>query len=138
MNEEPGTTNYRQPKLTVDVIIEVGGKVVLIKRRNPPPGWAIPGGFVDYGETLEQAVAREAKEETSLDLVDLKQFHTYSEPRRDPRHHTVTLVFTAQGRGEPRAADDAQEIGLYTLDRLPEPLAFDHRQILDDYFSRRY
>jgi len=134
----PEPLQWRQPKLTVDVIIDVGGKVVLIKRRNPPPGWAIPGGFVDYGETLEQAVAREAKEETSLDLADLRQFHVYSDPGRDPRHHTVTLVFTAQGRGEPKAADDAQEIGLFTLDRLPEPLAFDHRQILDDYFSRRY
>jgi len=135
MNQEPRT---KQPRLTVDVIIDIGGKVVLIKRKNPPPGWAIPGGFVDYGETLEQAVAREAKEETSLDLADLRQFHVYSDPARDPRHHTVTLVFIAQGRGEPRAADDAQEIGLFSRDRLPEPLAFDHRQILDDYFARRY
>lgn len=133
-NDACGVAKFRQPRLTVDVIIAVGGKIVLIKRKNPPPGWAIPGGFVDYGETLEQAVVREAKEETSLDLVDLRQFHTYSDPARDPRHHTVTLVFLAQGRGEPRAADDALEIGLFSRDNLPEPLAFDHRQILEDYF----
>ena len=133
---EPEAT-YRQPKLTVDIIIEIGDKVVLVKRRNPPPGWALPGGFVDYGETLEQAAVREAKEETSLDIVNLRQFHAYSDPKRDPRHHTVTMVFVAQGRGVPRAADDAQELGLFSRDDLPEPLAFDHRQLLEDYFARR-
>jgi ADP-ribose pyrophosphatase YjhB (NUDIX family) len=133
----PEPPQWRQPRLTVDVIIDVGGRIVLIKRKNPPPGWAIPGGFVDYGETLEQAVVREAREETSLDLVGLRQFHVYSDPGRDPRHHTVTLVFTAQGRGEPKAADDAKEIGLFTRDNLPEPIAFDHRRILEDYFAKR-
>jgi ADP-ribose pyrophosphatase YjhB (NUDIX family) len=128
---------YRQPKLTVDIIIEMGDKVVLIKRRNPPPGWAIPGGFVDYGETLEQAAAREASEETSLDVGNLRQLHAYSKPGRDPRHHTVSVVFIAQGRGVPKARDDAREIGLFARDNLPDPLAFDHREILDDYFAQR-
>jgi ADP-ribose pyrophosphatase YjhB (NUDIX family) len=135
MNDERGT--YLQPSLTVDIIIEIGDKVVLIKRKNPPPGWAIPGGFVDYGETLEQAATREAKEETSLDIVNLRQLHAYSKPGRDPRHHTVSVVFVAQGRGTPKAADDAQEIGLFVRQNLPDPLAFDHREILDDYFTQR-
>jgi len=129
------TAEYRQPRLTVDVIIRVGAKIVLIRRRNPPPGWAIPGGFVDYGETVEDAAGREAMEETSLNLKDLGQFRVYSDPDRDPRHHTVSVVFTAVGRGKPRAADDAQEIGLFDRFSLPAEIAFDHRRILDDYFA---
>lgn len=130
------STQYRNPKLTVDIIIDIGGKVVLIKRRNPPPGWALPGGFVDYGETVENAAAREAKEETSLDLCELRQFHVYSAPNRDVRGHTVSVVFTARGRGVPKADDDAQEIALFAHDSLPAAIAFDHRQILADYFAR--
>jgi ADP-ribose pyrophosphatase YjhB (NUDIX family) len=123
----------------VDVIIELQGEgVVLIKRKNAPLGWALPGGFVDYGETLEQAAVREALEETSLQVELTRQFHAYSDPRRDPRGHTITVVFTAKASGEPRAADDAQEIGVFQADALPSPLAFDHRQILTDYFSRAY
>ena len=128
----------RNPFLTVDAIIEINGGVLLVKRKNPPHGWAIPGGFVDYGETLEEAVVREAKEETGLDIRLVRQFHTYSDPRRDPRHHTVSTVFIATASGRPRAGDDAAEVGIFTRENLPEDIAFDHRQILDDYFNGRY
>ncbi len=128
----------RNPFLTVDAIIEVDDGIVLIKRKNPPPGWAIPGGFVDYGETLEQAVVREAKEETGLDIRLVRQFHTYSDPKRDPRHHTVSTIFIAAASGTPVAADDAKEAGIFTRDSLPGEIAFDHRQILEDYFSGKY
>lgn len=122
-------------RLTVDCIININGKIVLIKRKNPPFGWALPGGFVDEGETVEDAVRREMKEETSLNLKNLRQFHVYSDPLRDPRGHTVSVVFTADGAGEPKANDDAKEIGLYTLDTLPDDIAFDHRKILSDYYK---
>ena len=128
----------RNPYLTVDVIIEIEGGIVLIKRKNPPPGWAIPGGFVDYGESLEEAAVREAKEETGLDIELIRQFHTYSDPKRDPRHHTVSTIFIARASGTPRAADDAKEVGIFTRDNLPEDIAFDHRQILEDYFNNKY
>jgi ADP-ribose pyrophosphatase YjhB (NUDIX family) len=128
----------RNPFLTVDVIIEVEGGIILIKRKKPPPGWAIPGGFVNYGESLEDAVRREAKEETGLDINIVRQFHTYSDPKRDPRHHTVSTIFIATASGKPKAGDDAKEIGIFTKDSLPEDLAFDHRQILEDYFNGRY
>ena len=129
---------YRNPLLTVDIIIEVTGKgIILIERKNPPFGWAIPGGFVDYGETLEAAAIREAREETGMELVDLKQFHAYSDPKRDPRAHTVTVVFTAAGRGVPQAADDAKNLQIFPLDRLPQNLAFDHALILSDYFEMK-
>jgi 8-oxo-dGTP diphosphatase len=128
----------RNPFLTVDAIIEIHGGIILIKRKNPPPGWAIPGGFVDYGETLEEAVIREAKEETGLDIKIIRQFHTYSDPKRDPRHHTVSTIFIAAAAGTPVAADDAKDIGVFTRGALPADLAFDHRLILDDYFSGRY
>jgi ADP-ribose pyrophosphatase YjhB (NUDIX family) len=134
---------YRNPFPTVDIIIEIArpdGRrgIVLIKRRNPPPGWALPGGFVDYGESLEQAAVREAKEETTLDVGLVGQFHTYSEPGRDPRFHTISTVFVARAEGLPRAEDDAAEIGIFTAGELPEPLAFDHAQILADYFHKKY
>ncbi|SPF51550.1 NUDIX hydrolase [Syntrophobacter sp. SbD1] len=126
--------SYRNPLLTVDIIIEVPGKgIILIERKNPPPGWAIPGGFVDYGETLEAAAIREAREETGMELVDLRQFHAYSDPLRDPRGHTVSVVFTALGKGSPLAADDAKNLRIFPLDDLPEDLAFDHASILSDY-----
>jgi len=128
----------RKPVLTVDAIIEIEGGIVLIKRKNPPPGWAIPGGFVDYGETLEDAVRREAKEETGLDIKLIRQFHTYSDPKRDPRHHTVSTIFIATAAGKPKAGDDAREVGIFNKDNLPEDIAFDHRQILKDYFSGKY
>jgi ADP-ribose pyrophosphatase YjhB (NUDIX family) len=129
---------YRNPIPTVDIIIEIQGGVVLIERRNPPHGWAIPGGFIDYGESAEAAAIREAGEETSLDLEGLKQFGVYSDPDRDPRHHTLTVVFTARGIGTPLAADDAARIGVFGPDDLPSPIAFDHGKILGDYFRERH
>ena len=124
---------------TVDIIIEIESKgIVLIKRKNPPYGWAIPGGFVDYGETLEEAAIREAKEETNLDIELKRQFHTYSDPERDPRHHTISTVYIATGKGMLQAEDDAVEIGIFTELNLPDVLAFDHRSILNDYFRSIY
>jgi 8-oxo-dGTP diphosphatase len=125
----------RTPLLTVDIIIEIaGGGIVLIERINPPHGWALPGGFVDYGESLETAAMREAKEETSLDVSLLEQFHTYSDPSRDPRHHTVSTVFIAAAHGNPRGADDAKTARVYREKELPHPVVFDHPRILRDYF----
>ncbi|TKJ31993.1 NUDIX hydrolase [bacterium (candidate division B38) B3_B38] len=132
-------TKRRNPTPTVDIIIEhEGGGIVLIERRNYPYGWALPGGFQEYGETVEECAVREAREETSLNVTLTRQFHTYSDPTRDPRGHTVTTVFIATGKGIPRAADDAKEIGVFTRENLPSPIAFDHRQILEDYFLQRY
>ena len=126
---------YRNPVPTVDIIIEVEDRgIVLIERRNPPPGWALPGGFVDYGESLEEAARREAFEETGLEVEDLRQFRAYSDPNRDPRQHTITNVFLARARGEPRGGDDARRARLFTAENLPGPIAFDHAVILDDYF----
>jgi 8-oxo-dGTP diphosphatase len=125
--------SYRNPFLTVDVIIGAGDRVVLIERRNQPLGWALPGGFVDYGESLESAAVREAREETGLELVGLAQFRSYSDPGRDPRQHNVTVVFTAHGLGELRAGDDAKTARWFPLTALPAPLCFDHATILADY-----
>jgi ADP-ribose pyrophosphatase YjhB (NUDIX family) len=124
---------------TVDIIIEIESKeILLIKRKNPPYGWAIPGGFVDYGESLEEAAVREAKEETNLDVKIIRQFHTYSDPKRDPRHHSISTVYIAKGKGIPQAKDDALEIGIFNESNLPDEIAFDHRSILKDYFRRAY
>lgn len=133
---------HKNPFPTVDIIIEVKGEdgkpgIILIKRKNPPYGWALPGGFVDYGESLEEAAVREAKEETSLGIEIIAQFHTYSEPGRDPRFHTISTVFIARAEGQPKAQDDAKEIGVFSAENIPRPLAFDHEQILDDYFRRQ-
>lgn len=127
----------RNPLPTVDVIIEIDGAVVLVRRKNPPHGWALPGGFVDYGESFETAAAREAEEETGLVVTGLRQFHTYSNPGRDLRMHTASTVFIAQAKGQPVAGDDAAEAALFTRDDLPE-LAFDHKKILADYFAGRF
>ncbi|MCM8778273.1 MAG: NUDIX hydrolase [Candidatus Omnitrophica bacterium] len=122
------------PLVTVDVIIEIEGGILLIKRKNPPFGWALPGGFVDYGESLEEAVIREAREETGLGIKNLKQFHTYSSPERDPRFHTVSTVYIAQAEGNPRADTDAQEVKIFNLKELEKiDFAFDHREIIQDY-----
>jgi len=126
---------YRNPLVTVDIIIEIKSGIILIERQNPPHGWALPGGFVDYGESLEASAVREAKEETSLDIQLVEQFHTYSDPDRDPRHHTVTTVFIAKGFGTPKSADDAKNIGLFNKENLPGPIVFDHEKIIDDYFQ---
>ncbi|NPV82825.1 MAG: NUDIX domain-containing protein [Candidatus Aminicenantes bacterium] len=132
----------KHPVPAVDLIIEIrlpDGRtgIVLIERKNPPHGWALPGGFVDYGETLEQAAIREAREETSLQVELIRQFHTYSDPGRDPRRHTISTVFIARAEGTPEAADDAGKAGVFTREEINFPLAFDHRQILDDYFAWR-
>ena len=128
---------HDNPKPVVDFIIEIGEGIVLIQRKNPPPGWAIPGGFVDYGETVEEAARREAREETGLELADLRLFGVYSDPKRDARVHTISTVFIARGIGTPRAGDDAANIGVFTKDHLPSDIAFDHPQILADYFGQR-
>lgn len=126
---------YRNPIPTVDIIISVASGIVLIERKNPPHGWAIPGGFIDYGESAEAAAIREAREETTLEIGDLRLFGVYSAPHRDPRHHTLSVVFAAKAQGVPRAADDALSIGVFTQSNLPAPLAFDHADILDDFFN---
>lgn len=128
---------YKNPVPTADIIIEMGDGIILIKRKNPPYGWAIPGGFVDYGESLEATAVREAKEETSLDVELIEQFYTYSRPDRDPRGHTITTVYLAKARGSPKAASDAKEIGIFREGGLPDKIAFDHRGILEGYFSYR-
>lgn len=126
---------YQNPFPTVDIVIELEDRgIVLIQRKIPPYGWAIPGGFVEYGESLEEAAVREAREETSLHVTRVRQFHTYSDPRRDARKHTITTVYVARAEGTPRAADDAADIGIFTEGTLPDELAFDHGTILRDYF----
>ena len=133
MNDHP------QPRLTVDVIIELPDeRLVLIRRKNPPPGWALPGGFVDVGETVEQAARREALEETSLSVELIRQFHVYSDPARDPRGHTVSVVFIGRAEGAPRGADDAAEARAFPRNELSGTLAFDHGQILADYLAGKY
>jgi len=128
--------SYRQPKLAVDCIVLVDHQVVLIYRKNPPQGWALPGGFVNYGETVEQAVMREIKEETGLDLTDLHQFRVYSDPKRDPRGHCVSVVFVGRGSGKPAAGDDAAQFQLVDLSEVNKvKLVFDHQQILADYIK---
>ncbi len=126
------------PVPTVDIIIELAQGVVLIERKNEPFGWAIPGGFVDYGESVEKAAKREAKEETSLDVELVRQFHVYSDPKRDARKHTISVVFIARAQGRPIAGDDAINADVFNRDSLPENLCFDHALILEDYFSRKY
>jgi 8-oxo-dGTP diphosphatase len=127
--------NHRNPLPTVDIIIELtGGGVVLIERKNIPHGWALPGGFVDYGESLEAAAVREAKEETSLEVQLIEQFYTYSDPSRDPRKHTISTVYIATAQGIPQGADDAKRAKIFTKDQLPNPIVFDHPRILSDYF----
>jgi len=128
---------YKNPVPTVDIIIETGGGIVLIERKNPPHGWALPGGFVDYKESYEQAAIREAEEETGLRVTLIRQFHTYSDPDRDPRQHTASTVFIARADGVPRGSDDALQAKIFTRASLPS-LVFDHEKILDDYFRKRY
>ncbi len=129
---------YRNPVPTVDIIIEYHDQgLVLIERAKPPYGWALPGGFVEYGETLEAAARREAWEETGLEVVLLGQFKAYSAPDRDPRQHTITTVFVARGFGTPQAADDARGLAVFSPESLPGNLAFDHNRILADYLKVR-
>ena len=132
---------YRNPAPTVDIIIELIDKrsrpIVLIERKNEPFGWAIPGGFVDYGESIETAAIREAKEEVSLDVELVEQFYVYSDPQRDSRQHTLAMVFLAIAKGEPVAADDAKNLGIFNQWEIPQNLCFDHDRILEDYWLYR-
>ncbi|MGF1613252.1 MAG: NUDIX domain-containing protein [Gammaproteobacteria bacterium] len=127
----------KTPLLTVDIIIELTDRpqkpIVLIERRNPPYGWALPGGFVDVGERVEHAATREAAEETGLRVRLQRLMGVYGAPARDPRGHTVSLVFIGRAWGEPRAADDAKRVWVCDPKDLPQPLAFDHELILQDY-----
>jgi 8-oxo-dGTP diphosphatase len=133
---------YRNPTPTVDIIIELMDRpdrpIVLIERQNQPYGWAIPGGFVDYGEPVEVAAQREAQEETCLTVELIEQFYVYSDPNRDPRQHTLSVVFIATATGEPQAADDAKNIGIFEPWQLPQNLCFDHDLILKDYLRYRH
>jgi ADP-ribose pyrophosphatase YjhB (NUDIX family) len=129
---------YRNPFPTVDIIIEMEDGIILILRHNEPRRWALPGGFCDYGESLEEAAVREAWEETGLRVQLLEQFYTYSDPQRDPRQHTISTVFIARAdRGALQAGDDAQDIGIFYKQKIPSDLAFDHEEILRDYFLYR-
>ncbi len=126
---------HKHPVPAVDAIIAIEDGIVLIERRFPPYGWALPGGFVEWGETVEAAVRREVREETGLELDQLKLFGVYSDPDRDPRRHTISVVFTAVGIGIPRAGDDAGEIAIVSPRAPGRTLAFDHNQILADYLE---
>jgi ADP-ribose pyrophosphatase YjhB (NUDIX family) len=132
----------RNPLPTVDIIIELEGetppRIVLVSRKIHPPGWALPGGFVEYGETVEEAAVREAREETGLDISLIRQFHVYSEPSRDPRGHMMSTVFLARARGMPVGADDAKEARGFDPNDLPEDMAFDHRDVIADYLGGKY
>lgn len=124
------------PYSVVDAIIEIGNGIVVIKRSNPPFGWALPGGFVDYKESLEDAVKREVKEETGLDITELRQFHTYSDPDRDPRFHTIGTVFIVRAEGRHKAGDDAAGLKIVKLGEIENlDLAFDHKEIVRDYIK---
>jgi O-acetyl-ADP-ribose deacetylase (regulator of RNase III)/ADP-ribose pyrophosphatase YjhB (NUDIX family) len=123
------------PFITVDGIIRYQQGIVLIERSNPPLGWALPGGFVDYGESVEEAVLREIKEETSLDFVKVRQFKVYSRKERDPRFHTISVVFTGEGKGEAKADSDAKGLKVFSLKDLPPNIVFDHKEVINDYIQ---
>ncbi len=131
----------KTPALTVDIIIELRDRpdvpIVLIRRKNPPHGWALPGGFVDVGEAVEHAAVREAEEETALRVTLKRLLGCYSDPARDPRGHTASVVYVAEAEGEPRAQDDAAGVAIFSPEALPDPLVFDHARILRDYLAWR-
>ncbi|XGV95208.1 MAG: NUDIX domain-containing protein [Leptolyngbya sp. BL-A-14] len=133
---------HRNPTPTVDIIIELSDRpnrpIILIERLNPPHGWAIPGGFVDYGEAVETAAKREAEEEVGLQVELIEQFHVYSDPNRDPRQHTLSIVFLAIAQGTPKAGDDAKHLEVFESWRIPTNLCFDHDRILHDYWRYRH
>lgn len=125
---------YKNPTPTVDCIVELpNDRIVLIRRKNPPVGWALPGGFVDEGEPLHKACVREVKEETGLEVDLTEQFFTYSDPARDPRKHTVSTVYIGWAEGEPKGSDDAAEARAFPVSELPRELCFDHGTIVQDY-----
>ena len=127
--------DLKTPFVTVDIVIRYSQGIVLIERKKEPLGWALPGGFVEVGESLEDAAIREGKEETSLDIELIEQFHAYSDPRRDPRFHTVTVVFLADGNGIVHGKDDAKRADVFSEETLPSGIVFDHKQIMSDYFD---
>ena len=129
--------SYRNPFPAVDIIIELADGIVLIERKNEPFGWALPGGFVDYGEALEDAAVREAREETSLQISDLRLLGCYSDPLRDKRAHIISAVYVAHGEGSPKAADDAANLAVFPLTALPATLCFDHGKIIEDYLRMK-
>lgn len=132
---------YRNPAPTVDIIIELIDRphrpIILIERHNEPLGWALPGGFVDYGETVEKAAIREAEEEIGLKVELIQQLLVYSDPRRDSRQHTISIVFLATATGQPLAGDDAKGVGIFEPWCIPSDLCFDHDRILRDYWQYR-
>ena len=135
-----GAREFRNPKPTVDLIIELADapdQIVFIERRNEPRGWALPGGFVDEGEWVADAAVREAKEETGLDIEIIELFHVYSDPSRDPRQHTISVVFLARAAGQPVGGDDAARCVVCPPDGVPQPLVFDHATIIADYVAYR-
>jgi 8-oxo-dGTP diphosphatase len=136
------TSSYQNPAPTVDLIIELlhhpHRPIVLIERKNPPQGWALPGGFVDYGESVETAARREAQEETNLQVNLIEQFAVYSDPARDPRKHTLSIVFLATAMADPVAADDAKSLSIFHPWELPQHLCFDHDHIVRDYLQYRF
>lgn len=127
---------FKRPKLAVDFIIKLNEGIVLVKRKNFPQGWAIPGGFVEYGETVEAAAVREAKEETNLDIEIEYLLGVYSDPSRDPRGHTVSIAFVCTGKGALNAGDDAAEARVFKLDEIPK-LAFDHNKVIEDFKHKK-
>ncbi len=130
------TTAFRNPVPTVDCIVELtGDRIVLIKRKNAPLGWALPGGFVDEGEPLHAACVREVREETGLEVDLSEQFFTYSDPARDPRKHTISTVYIGWAEGEPSGSDDAAEARGFPVDAIPKDLVFDHATIVADYLA---
>jgi ADP-ribose pyrophosphatase YjhB (NUDIX family) len=124
----------KTPYVTADIIIRYQGGIVLIERKNEPTGWALPGGFVEIGESVEEAAVREAREETSLGVTLVEQFYVYSKPGRDPRFYTVTVVFIGVGAGALEGRDDARRAEVFGPNNLPEQIAFDHRKIINDYY----
>jgi 8-oxo-dGTP diphosphatase len=131
----------KTPLLAADIIIELhdrpGRPIVLIERKHEPLGWALPGGFVDVGESVENAAVREAAEETNLEISLVALLGVYSDPDRDPRGHTVSVVYVASSAGDPVPMDDAAAVRVYDPANLPRQLAFDHAQILEDYKAYR-
>lgn len=123
------------PSLAVDVIVRIDRRILLIERRNEPTGWAIPGGFVEKGETVETAARREIREELSVELEELRRWKVFSDPERDPREHVVSVCFKARGTGQPRAGTDAANARAFSSHKPWPELVFDHRTILEDYVT---
>lgn len=131
-NCQSNVLKYKNPAPTADVVAIQDGKVLMILRKNPPEGWALPGGFIEYGETAEHAATRELEEETGLTATNLRLVGVYSDPERDQRYHTITVAFSAEVFGSLKAGDDALEARWFALNELPSPIAFDHQKVIQD------